>query len=57
MTTTDNANSVFSCDEHDSLDYNGYKLYRLVLENPPEHLLSVSLMILMRTEILWLVVM
>lgn len=30
-------NSVFSCDEQDSLDYNGYKLYRLVLDNPPEH--------------------
>ena len=30
-----NTNSVFSCDEQDSLDYNGYKLYRLVLENPP----------------------
>ena len=30
-------NSVFSCDEQDSLDYNGYKLYRLILENPPEH--------------------
>ena len=30
-------NSVFYCDEHDSLDYNSYKLYRLVLENPPEH--------------------
>ena len=30
-------NSVFSCDEQDSLDYNGYKLYRFILENPPEH--------------------
>ena len=40
MTTTDNANSVFSFDEHDSLDYNGYKLYRLVLENPPEHFIE-----------------
>ena len=27
-------NSVFSCDEQDSLDYNGYKLYRLILEKP-----------------------
>lgn len=34
---TTNTNSVFYCDEQDSLDYNGYKLYRLILENPPEH--------------------
>mgnify|MGYP000862785284 CR=1 FL=1 len=40
MTTTDNAKSVFYCDEHDSLDYNGYKLYRLILENPPEHFIE-----------------
>lgn len=40
MTTTDNAKSVFYCDEQDSLDYNGHKLYRLVLENPPEHFIE-----------------
>jgi len=27
-------NFSISCDEQDSLDYNGYKLYRLVLDNP-----------------------